>query len=769
MHLLDHPSLSSVSPSDLDAALRGGAHDALVLVGPAPLSEIAPPALREAIAAAEAADATLRDGRGIAVVAVRGAPGGRVVLAVTPPLASWELDVRLFTVAAAGGVARAVAAGATRPLLVVRPSADPRFARAAEVALLGAASAGWEPFELRVGGERTPRVATVTIAAAVDIAKLATLERGRIVARDICGTEPELMAPEGMARYCEEALAGLPVQVEVLRDVAALAKGYPLIGAVARASMPVVRHHPRIIKLVYEPEGAIERTLFLAGKGLTYDTGGADLKTDGHMAGMSRDKGGAAAIAGLFRVLGERRPKGVRVVGLLGAVRNSIGSDSFVTDEIIRSRAGVRVRIGNTDAEGRLVLADLLAALREEAERAPAPTMFTVATLTGHAALAMGPYTALVENGAARTRGVGDALQRAGDALGDPIERSTLRSEDYAFVAGKSAAEDVLSCNSLPSSRTPRGHQFPAAFIDIVSGLRAFEAKSPGRVAYVHVDIAGSALTNGNWQTGTPTGAPVIALAEGLALVLSARERAREVREDRVARRRVPRRGDHRVDVEPFFGEDRSPRLEVTAHHVAVDLGVELDAARAADLKRGGRLERGLREHTRAGRSHRDRIHVGSVHRERRREPGEERIFAERPNVDGADLAPASVLPHLAAERLREELVAEADPQHGDVARDRAAEERLGREHPARALGHARGRAGEDEPARLEEGIVGLGRANVELDDRAFPEAAHRRGDPTRERPAPLCDGRDRITAAEDHEGRSIDRPIERRDIEHRA
>ena len=244
----------------------------------------------------------------------------------------------------------------------------------------------------------------------------------------------------------------------------------------------------------------------------------ADSGSDGaaDQASYGAAGAGAAAVAGIMRVIAERQPKDVRVVALLGAVRNSIGSDSFVTDEIITSRAGVRVRIGNTDAEGRLVLADLLAALREEAEKTGNASLFSIATLTGHAALANGPYTALVPNG--RGKGHADAIFRAGEELGDPVERSTLRPEDYAFVVGKSAAEDVLSCNSLPSSRTPRGHQFPAAFLDIVSGLRA-GGDQGNELAYVHVDIAGSSVAGGNWQTGTPTGAPVVAIAAALGLL----------------------------------------------------------------------------------------------------------------------------------------------------------------------------------------------------------------------------------------------------------
>jgi leucyl aminopeptidase len=523
-HLLSLPPVTL--HADLAQAARGG-HDAVLVIGQAPLSRLreAGP-LGEAIAQAEQADAALAGDRpALACVPAAGLPGGRLVLSTTGGVASWEQDVRLVAQAAGAAVTRAMSAGARRPLLWVVPRGnDPRFARALEVALLGALAALWEPLELRWAGERPPRLDALGVLAQGGDAQAAidralALERARVVARDICGTEPEAMAPEGIARYCEQVFAGGPVRVEVLRDQELIARGYPLVAAVARASAPVPRHHPRIVRLEYEGAGPIERTLLLAGKGLTYDTGGADLKTDGHMAGMSRDKGGAAAVAGLLQVCAERLPKGVRVIALLGAVRNSIGAESFVADEIIPSRAGVRVRIGNTDAEGRLVLADLLAQLREEADAAPSPLLFSIATLTGHAALAHGPYTALVETGAARQAGVCDAIARAGDALGDPVESSRLRPEDYAFVGGRSPAEDVISCNSLPSSRTPRGHQFPAAFLDIVSGLRAYNRDREAPVGFVHVDIAGSAVANGSWASGQPTGAPVIAMAEGLGLL----------------------------------------------------------------------------------------------------------------------------------------------------------------------------------------------------------------------------------------------------------
>lgn len=537
MDTKDLPDVRAVAPSALPALLSAAAttFDAVVVVGQGPLSrsaaiEATAPALLPLLAAAEATDAALSQARpGVAVVAAPQLPGGRLVVSLTDALDRDIADVRSFGAAAAAGILRASAAGAKAPLVVVAgPAADAdagaeRFGRAHEVALLGALAALWQPLELKLQGRDGARLSTLGIVGLDDatVGRVVALEKGRIVARDLCGTEPEVMAPPRFADYCEKVFAGGPVKVSVEDDVQDIKKQYPLLAAVSRACDNVPRHHARVIKLVYEGEGPITRSYFFAGKGVTYDTGGADLKTDGHMAGMSRDKGGAAAVAGLFRVLAETKPKGVRVVGLIGAVRNSIGSESFVTDEIITGRAGVRVRIGNTDAEGRLVLADLLAKLREEAKGAPEPLLASVATLTGHAVVAFGPYTAVVETVAARRKNVSEGIVAAAEALGDGLERSRLRSEDYAFVQGKSAAEDVLSCNSLPSSRTPRGHQFPAAFLDIASGLQAENAKAApaAQIPFLHIDVAGSAIGPGGWAFGVPTGAPILALAEGFGLL----------------------------------------------------------------------------------------------------------------------------------------------------------------------------------------------------------------------------------------------------------
>merc|ERR1712241_531593 len=100
---------------------------------------------------------------------------------------------------------------------------------------------------------------------------------------------------------------------------------------------------------------------------------------------MSRDKGGAAAVAGFIRAVSLLKPQGIEVVGGLAMVRNSVGENGYVADEIITSRAGVRLRVGNTDAEGRMAMVDVLCHAKEKALNEVKPHLMTFATLTGHA------------------------------------------------------------------------------------------------------------------------------------------------------------------------------------------------------------------------------------------------------------------------------------------------------------------------------------------------------------------------------------------------
>jgi len=498
------PSLTSVPESALKS-FSDKPFDALVVVAPAPVRShaVLEGVIGKVLEQALRVDKTLDRGpRPPTVLQAPGLPGDRLVVAPTGPLTDDTEDVRLIAEAVTAGTNRAVEAGARKPLIwVVTPNSS-RFVLAREVAALAAMGSQWSALEAREAGKSAKGAELIGVVDLLEsrIPVLEAIEKGRTLCRDITGTEPERMAPRKIAELCEQTFSSVGVKVEVEDDVS----GYPLIAAVSRASMGVKRHRPCVVKLSYEPDKPVF-TMILAGKGVTYDMGGADLKTDGHMAGMSRDKGGAGAVAGL--VLAAALAKlPVRVIGLLGLVRNSIGEDAFVSDEIITARSGVRVRIGNTDAEGRLVLADLLAAAKTLVDGSSPTLLVSVATLTGHVYRAFGPYAGVIGNGPAKRAGVMDRIDELGELWAEPVERSRPRREDYTFVAARSAAEDVVSSNRLASVNTPRGHQFPFAFIDIASGLRG------GTLPFMHMDIGGVAVDPPDWQFGRPTGHPIATL-----------------------------------------------------------------------------------------------------------------------------------------------------------------------------------------------------------------------------------------------------------------
>ncbi len=512
------PKLTCVDQASV-ASTDSGHWDAVIVVSPTTaLDDL--PFVQQVIETATRIDACV--GKTTVLIPAPGLPGGRLILSPTGPLGRDHDDVRRFADASRCAIVRAREAGARKPLMLFpRVPMTEAYARAVEVSLLEALAALWEPIEAREsgGGAKLEPLQEIGFWAAGETSASTTaafvgaIEQGRRLARDICGAQPERMGPMQMASACSEAFAGSAVQVQVLDDVEYLRGAYPLMMTVARGSLGVERHRPCVIRLEYNGEGPIRETLLFAGKGLTYDTGGHDLKTGGHMAGMSRDKGGAAAVAGFMRVVALLKPKGLRVIAEIGALRNSIGPDAFVTDEIIVSHAGVRVRIGNTDAEGRLVLADLLSHLREQAKTSPNPRIYSVATLTGHSCRAVGPYTIALDNGPAMKQRLAMGLAILGDIWGEPVEVSRLRREDFDFVSPRSSADDLLSCNNEPSSMTDRGHQFPMAFLTIASGLDHHAGDSKEPLCYSHIDLGGSAMQGGDWQHGRPTAAPIVALA----------------------------------------------------------------------------------------------------------------------------------------------------------------------------------------------------------------------------------------------------------------
>jgi len=441
--------------------------------------------------------------------------GERFVFSPTGPTDRCEDDVRRYFDAAEAGIKRALKAGAKKPLLMAIP--DDKFPQSLFVTILGAMHALYTTLEHRESRPNLARKADLlgvwsTCGKQKDtVAKASVVEMSKIICRDILGSDPERMAPKKVEEYCKQVFDGTCIKMSVVSDHENLVREYPCMAAVDRCANQVERHRGRAIWLEYD-SGDAEQTICLVGKGITYDTGGADVKAGGHMAGMHRDKGGASAVAGFMYAISQLKPKKLRVVAGMAMVRNSIGSEAYLADEIITSRAGVRVRVGNTDAEGRMAMVDLLCHVKERClkENLPNPEIYTIATLTGHACLAVGDYTAICPNGPYRKEKLDWKLQAAGEIIGDQFDVSTIRREDYEFHMGKDEQSDVLQCNNKPSSQTARGHQSPAAFMILTSGLKDHGLQSSKPLKYCHLDIAGS---SGPFP-GLPTGAPIMALLQ---------------------------------------------------------------------------------------------------------------------------------------------------------------------------------------------------------------------------------------------------------------
>ncbi|XP_059062971.1 putative aminopeptidase W07G4.4 [Achroia grisella] len=474
-----------------------------------------PQQLEEFVLAAQQLDSSLAQGSSPAVLRCTLVSSGRLVLSPIGSLTAYD-DVRSVYEAARAGVRRAAAAGSRRPVLVLAP--HPRWPRAELVALLGALEALYVPLQIR---ESFPdqviqlhRLGIYGEAVSVPLQPLideaVALELGRGLTRDLTGTDPERMTPAATAQLLQEEFAGSAVSVRVLDDAETILREYPLFSAVSRAADTVERHKGCIIFLEYVPS-EYESTVMLVGKGVTYDTGGANIKTGGGMVGMSGDKAGAAAVAGFLKVCDLLRPQ-LKVVAALAMVRNSIGEECYVADELLRSRTGLSVRVGNTDAEGRMIMADLLAEMRERAADERQPHLYTVATLTGHASNTYGAgYTAALDNHVAAAVGHAQALSDAGLTLADTVEVSTVRREDLAAHRGRALGDQLQQVASPSSVVGARGHQAPTAFLLLVSGLER------GNVPFTHLDIAGSAGLLPN----QPTTAPLLSLVALHGLVKS--------------------------------------------------------------------------------------------------------------------------------------------------------------------------------------------------------------------------------------------------------
>lgn len=453
-------------------------------------------------------------------IAVACAGSAMVLFKSTGPLTRDFDDVRQYYETAAQVMARALKAGKSKILVCsAKPDSatpeDAQYAKYKQVTAQGALEATYLPLENR---ERMPEPGTpVTIYFDEFTNELAkkvdAIEQAAVVARDIGGGDPERMAPPRMLEYCEQHFKPYDhINMTVISDQDEIAEKFPCFQAVNRATKNVPRHHGRIIFFEYS-EGTHDEHLCLVGKGVSYDTGGADIKAGGVMASMSRDKCGAANIIGFMAAVAELKPKNVRITAAVSCIRNSVGSECYVSDEIIKTRAGRYIRIGNTDAEGRMAMVDVLCLMKERciAENWKNPSLFTWATLTGHSCLAFGEhYSAIMDNGPARRRKTAQRLFDAGHLVADPYEISTIRREDYEAMSGKDVNTEIHQSNSAPSTRTPRGHQNPSAFLIMASGLDSHGIDSEKPICYTHIDMAPSAGP----YPGLPSGNPMRSFVE---------------------------------------------------------------------------------------------------------------------------------------------------------------------------------------------------------------------------------------------------------------
>jgi leucyl aminopeptidase len=286
----------------------------------------------------------------------------------------------------------------------------------------GAALHGWQTAQYKFTRYREekepqgPRVLLTREAKAIEPA----LAEARAVAlvRDLVNTPAEDMGPAGLEAEAEKLAKAHGATLSVTRGEA-LEREYPMVHAVGRAAGR--SHAPRMIHLVWGDEKA--PVLAVVGKGVCFDSGGLDIKPPAGMLLMKKDMGGAAhalALAGLVMGAGLK----VRLHMLVPAVENAIAGNAFRPGDVLRSRKGLTVEIGNTDAEGRLVLGDALARASEEK---PA-LVLDFATLTGAARVALGPDLPALMT---RRDETAEALLAAGRAHDDECWRLPL-PEAYA-------------------------------------------------------------------------------------------------------------------------------------------------------------------------------------------------------------------------------------------------------------------------------------------------------------------------------------------------
>jgi leucyl aminopeptidase len=370
---------------------------------------------------------------------------------------------------AAGAGVRALASGKAASAALALPAADADQAEAVALgALLGAYS--FTRYRQDANGARPALTVLSAAPGAAAAANRATvLATAMSLTRDLVNTSPSHLYPETFAARAQEVAAAAGLDIEIL-DAAALAEGgYGGITGVGQGSV----HPPRLVRLAYShPEAT--KTVVFAGKGITFDSGGLSLKPAAAMETMKSDMSGAAAVLAALQAIAALGPA-VNVVGYLPMAENMPGGNAQRPSDVITIFGGKTVEVLNTDAEGRLVLADALARSGQDSPH----LLVDVATLTGAQVVALGTRIAGVMGNSDEARdGVVDAARRAGEqAWPMPLPEELRKGLD-------SVVADIANVTGERWGGMLVGGLFLKEFV-------------PDGVRWAHVDIAGPAFHDG--------------------------------------------------------------------------------------------------------------------------------------------------------------------------------------------------------------------------------------------------------------------------------
>ncbi|OIO47127.1 MAG: hypothetical protein AUJ28_01225 [Parcubacteria group bacterium CG1_02_37_51] len=306
------------------------------------------------------------------------------------------------------------------------------------------------------------------------------MAQGTIVARDLVNEPAGVMTPTFLAKQAEKiAKENKEIKLQILEkaDVKKLKMG-AFLGVDQGSEEPL-----KFIHLVYKPSGKAKETIAIVGKGLTFDSGGLNIKVGEGMTEMKIDMAGSASVIGLFSVIAKLKPK-VEVHGIIAACENMPSGRSYKPGDVLTNMQGKTIEIGNTDAEGRVTLSDSLA----YAQSLGIKKIVDLATLTGASMIAMGPhYTSLFANDDKFAKD----LLNAAKVTGEKLWQMPLPSE-YKEL-NKSKIADVRNIASTRSGGAITAALFLQEFIE-------------EGVTWSHWDIASPAFAEKAFNSYTPEG-----------------------------------------------------------------------------------------------------------------------------------------------------------------------------------------------------------------------------------------------------------------------